>query len=103
MSAHGLTVSRTAAVRTPVCLIEAPEGPGASQRPRPNIFLRLNLERNLTVLLVTHQHDIADDGTRIVSFRDGPDRRRSPSNRAPLGHARAHAGAGRSDRELVTA
>jgi putative ABC transport system ATP-binding protein len=35
------------------------------------IFQRLNVERNLTVLLVTHEHDIAEYGTRIIGFRDG--------------------------------
>jgi len=35
------------------------------------IFQRLNVERNLTVLLVTHEHDIAEFGTRIIGFRDG--------------------------------
>jgi putative ABC transport system ATP-binding protein len=35
------------------------------------IFQRLNLDRNLTVLLVTHEHDIAEYGTRIIAFRDG--------------------------------
>ena len=36
-----------------------------------DIFQRLNEERGLTILLVTHEHDIAEYGTRIVSFRDG--------------------------------
>jgi putative ABC transport system ATP-binding protein len=35
------------------------------------IFQRLNIERGLTIMLVTHEHDIAEYGTRIVSFRDG--------------------------------
>jgi putative ABC transport system ATP-binding protein len=35
------------------------------------IFQRLNEERGLTIMLVTHEHDIAEYGTRIVSFRDG--------------------------------
>jgi len=35
------------------------------------IFQRLNIERNLTVLVVTHEMDIAEYGTRIVTFRDG--------------------------------
>jgi putative ABC transport system ATP-binding protein len=35
------------------------------------IFQRLNLERNLTVLLVTHEPDIAEYATRVISFRDG--------------------------------
>src|SRR5437867_4080446 len=36
-----------------------------------DIFQRLNRERGITVLLITHEHDIAEYGTRIVSFRDG--------------------------------
>jgi putative ABC transport system ATP-binding protein len=35
------------------------------------IFQRLNQERGITVVLITHEHDIAEYGTRIVSFRDG--------------------------------
>ena len=34
-------------------------------------FQRLNRERGITVLLITHEHDIAEYGTRIVQFRDG--------------------------------
>src|ERR671914_1037165 len=35
------------------------------------IFQRLNAENGITVLLITHEHDIAEYATRIVSFRDG--------------------------------
>jgi putative ABC transport system ATP-binding protein len=35
------------------------------------IFQRLNLERGLTIVLVTHEYDIADYAMRIVSFLDG--------------------------------
>lgn len=35
------------------------------------IFQRLNAEQGITVLLITHEHDIAEYATRIVSFRDG--------------------------------
>jgi putative ABC transport system ATP-binding protein len=35
------------------------------------IFQRLNLERRITVLLITHERDIAEYGTRIVTCRDG--------------------------------
>jgi putative ABC transport system ATP-binding protein len=35
------------------------------------IFQKLNRERGITVLLITHEMDIAEYGTRIVSFRDG--------------------------------
>ena len=35
------------------------------------IFQQLNRERNITVVLITHEHDIAEYGTRTTSFRDG--------------------------------
>jgi putative ABC transport system ATP-binding protein len=35
------------------------------------IFQRLNVERGITVLLITHEMDIAEYGTRIVRCRDG--------------------------------
>jgi putative ABC transport system ATP-binding protein len=36
-----------------------------------DIFQRLNLERGITVVLITHEMDIAEHGTRLVRFRDG--------------------------------
>jgi putative ABC transport system ATP-binding protein len=39
------------------------------------IFQRLNRERNLTVILVTHEQDIAQYANRIIQFRDGRIRR----------------------------
>jgi putative ABC transport system ATP-binding protein len=36
-----------------------------------DIFQRLNRERGITVVLITHEMDIAEYGTRIVTFRDG--------------------------------
>ena len=35
------------------------------------IFQRLNVERGITVVLITHELDIAEHGTRLVRFRDG--------------------------------
>jgi putative ABC transport system ATP-binding protein len=35
------------------------------------LFQQLNLQRGITVLLITHETDIAEYGTRAVSFRDG--------------------------------
>ena len=35
------------------------------------IFQRLNTEQGITVLLITHERDIAEYATRVVSFRDG--------------------------------
>ena len=36
-----------------------------------DIFQRLNRDRGITVLLITHEPDIAEYGTRTVTFRDG--------------------------------
>ena len=36
-----------------------------------DIFQRLNMERGITVVLITHEMDIAEHGTRFVKFRDG--------------------------------
>jgi putative ABC transport system ATP-binding protein len=36
-----------------------------------DIFQQLNRERGITVLLITHEQDIAEYGTRMVQFRDG--------------------------------
>jgi putative ABC transport system ATP-binding protein len=35
------------------------------------ILQRLNRERGITVLLITHEHDIASYGSRVVTVRDG--------------------------------
>jgi putative ABC transport system ATP-binding protein len=35
------------------------------------LFQRLNRERGITVLVITHERDIAEYGTRIISCRDG--------------------------------
>jgi len=35
------------------------------------IFQRLNTERNITIVLVTHEPDIAEYAARIIGFRDG--------------------------------
>jgi putative ABC transport system ATP-binding protein len=36
-----------------------------------DIFQRLNRERGITLLIVTHEHDIAEYARRVVVFRDG--------------------------------
>lgn len=41
------------------------------------IFQRLNEEKGMTILLVTHEHDIARFAKRVVLFRDGKIRRDS--------------------------
>jgi putative ABC transport system ATP-binding protein len=46
-----------------------------------DIFQRLNREQGLTIVLVTHERDIAEYGTRIVAFRDGRVRGDAPVGR----------------------
>jgi putative ABC transport system ATP-binding protein len=47
------------------------------------LFQRLNAERGVSIVLVTHERDIAEYGQRIVAFRDG----RVESDR-PVAHPR---------------
>ena len=35
------------------------------------ILQRLNREHGITVMVITHEHDIAEYGSRVVTFRDG--------------------------------
>jgi putative ABC transport system ATP-binding protein len=42
------------------------------------ILQRLNRERNLTIIVVTHELDIAHYATRVIHFRDGRIRRDEP-------------------------
>lgn len=36
-----------------------------------HLFTQLNVEENITIVLVTHEHDIASHTRRLVHFRDG--------------------------------
>ena len=35
------------------------------------IFQSLRETHGITIVLITHEHDVAEYGTRIVAFRDG--------------------------------
>ncbi len=43
-----------------------------------DIFQTLNRERGITILLITHEMDIAEYGTRFIRFRDGKIQTDSP-------------------------
>jgi putative ABC transport system ATP-binding protein len=45
-----------------------------------DIFQRLNVERGLTIILVTHELDIAQYSSRVIAFRDGRVQRDSPTS-----------------------
>ena len=58
------------------------------------IFQRLNIERGITIILITHEMDIAEYGTQAGSLprRQDPDRsedRQSPRCRGGTGQAAA--------------
>jgi len=36
-----------------------------------DVFQRLNVERGITVVVITHEHSIAEYGSRTIEFRDG--------------------------------
>jgi putative ABC transport system ATP-binding protein len=67
------------------------------------IIQRLNIERGLTVLLVTHERDMTEFGTRIVSFRDGRIRTDRPVVHRRLAAAELEVAATEAPRELLTA
>ena len=64
------------------------------------IFQRLNVERGITVLLITHERDIAEYATRIIACRDGLIVSDHPVTDAPLRRRRAQ-GAARRNRRLT--
>jgi len=35
------------------------------------ILQRLNRDKGITIILITHEHDIAEYGQRVITFRDG--------------------------------
>jgi putative ABC transport system ATP-binding protein len=67
------------------------------------IFQRLNSERGLTILLVTHEHDIAEYATRLVVFRDGRIRMDQPLRHRRTASADLASIATEADTEALTA
>ena len=85
---------RVAIARAPVnnpSLVLADEPTGAldskTSKDLMELFLRLNRERGMTILMVTHELDIARYSNRIVSFLDGHIVNDEPVVRAKAGSA----------------
>ncbi len=62
-----------ALVNGPLLLADEPTGNLDTQTSRDimEVFTRLNREQGITVLLVTHEPDIAQYARRLIKFRDG--------------------------------
>ena len=46
-----------------------------------SLFQQLNHERGITIVLVTHEHDIAEYAKRVIVMSDGRDSARPPVDR----------------------
>src|SRR2546422_2312370 len=83
-----VAIARALVNNPPILLADEPTGNLDSRTSVEimQVFQRLNEERNIIILLVTHESDIARFGKRVVLFRDGKVRRDTPlENRSDAG------------------
>lgn len=68
-----VTIARAIVNQAPVILADEPTGnlDSATGIEIMNLFVRLNREAGITVIVVTHEHEIAQYGRRLIKFRDG--------------------------------
>jgi putative ABC transport system ATP-binding protein len=68
-----VAIARALITRPSILLADEPTGNLDSRTGIEvmGIFQRLNLERGITVLVITHETEIAEYGTRIIRCRDG--------------------------------
>jgi len=68
-----VAIARSIVNRPHLILADEPTGAldSASSEDVMALFQRLNRERNMTVMLVTHEPDVAAHAKRMVTFRDG--------------------------------
>jgi putative ABC transport system ATP-binding protein len=68
-----VAIARALMTEPPMLLADEPTGNLDSRTSVEvmDIFQRLRIERGITVILITHDHDVAAYGSRVVSFKDG--------------------------------
>lgn len=68
-----VTLARAIVNRAPVILADEPTGnlDSATGIEIMNLLVRLNRESGITIILVTHEREIAEYGRRLIVFRDG--------------------------------
>ena len=74
-----VAIARALVNRPPILLADEPTGNLDSRTSVEimDIFQRLNDDEAITIIIVTHEHDIAQFARRILEFRDGKVRRDS--------------------------
>jgi putative ABC transport system ATP-binding protein len=68
-----VTIARAIVNKAPIILADEPTGNLDTKTSAEimDLFVRLNRDSGITVILVTHEHDIAAYGQRLVRFLDG--------------------------------
>ncbi len=68
-----VAIARALANNAPIILADEPTGNLDTKTSAEimELFLKLNTESNITMILVTHEHDIAAYSRRIIKFLDG--------------------------------
>ena len=68
-----VAIARALMTQPPVLLADEPTGNLDTRTSIEvmEIFQQLQRDRGITVIVITHEHQIAEYGTRIISFRDG--------------------------------
>jgi putative ABC transport system ATP-binding protein len=68
-----VAIARALVSQPSILLADEPTGnlDSATSHEVMEIFARLRREHGLTILVITHERDIAAYGTRTVDFRDG--------------------------------
>ncbi|MDP3260059.1 MAG: ABC transporter ATP-binding protein [Thermodesulfovibrionales bacterium] len=68
-----VAVARALVNNAPIILADEPTGNLDTKTSAEimELFTKLNAESNITIILITHEHDIAAYSRRIIKFRDG--------------------------------
>lgn len=86
-----VAIARALVTQPALLLADEPTGnlDSATSHEVMEIFAKLRNERGITIVVITHERDIAAYGTRTVDFRDGlvvSDRMNAPRVVARMGH-----------------